>query len=154
MNVEDLIRVHLKEQHAMQLATVKDGQPWCCTVYFVADDSLNLYWASKPERRHSQDIAKHGKVAAAIAVKDIKGEKVIGIQVEGNAEIITSSDEILPIATSYANKFGRSELWIRDFTNLKTDHQLYKLTPRLFVLFDEVNFPHDTRLEWIPNSVL
>lgn len=148
MEIQKLLRNYLDQKHMMQLATVSGDQPWVCTVYYVYDDELNLYWASLPSRRHSQEIASHSKVAAAIPVKHVKGEKVIGIQVQGDAAIIELSDAIKPIAEKYAQKFGRDDKWLKEFANLETDHRLYKLTPELFVLFDEVNFPHNTRVEW------
>lgn len=132
----------------MQVATVSDDQPWICTVYYVFDDELSLYWASIPERRHSQEIAVHPKVAAAIAVKFVNGEKVIGVQVEGGVEMVKTPAQIKPIAVNYAAKFGRDKQWIEDFSNQKTQHRLYKLKPRLYVLFDEENFPNHPRQEF------
>ncbi len=129
----------------MQLATVNGDQPWCCTVYFVADDKLNLYWASLPSRRHSQEIAGHGKVAAAIPVKFVNGEKVGGIQVDGKAAEVPASEAIRPITEQYAAKFGRDAAWVDDFTAGRTEHRLYKLTPATIVIFDEENFAGDPR---------
>ncbi len=134
----------------MQVATLSNGQPWVCTVYFVADEELNLYWASLPSRRHSQEIAVHSEVAAAVPVKHVKGEEVIGIQVEGKAVMIDSPTKFKPIVQKYAKKFDRDEQWTENFINLKTEHRLYKLTPGMFVLFDEQNFPHNTRIGWKP----
>jgi uncharacterized protein YhbP (UPF0306 family) len=147
---KDLLKEYLPQQHMMQLATVADGQPWCCTVYYVHDADYNLYWASLPTRRHSQEIAAHPKVAAAIAIKHVKGEKVVGIQVAGTAEMLEPSPTIEPLALAYAEKFGRDETWVADFVAGQTEHRLYKLTSAEIVIFDEVNFPHNTRLQVLP----
>jgi uncharacterized protein YhbP (UPF0306 family) len=143
----ELLRKYLDQQYMMQLATVADGQPWCCTVYYVVDDELNLYWASLPTRRHSQEIAQHNKVAAAIPVKFINGEKVVGIQVEGTAEQVEPTPDIKKIAEKYATKFKRDGQWIDNFVAGKTEHRLYKLVPASFVLFDEQNFPGNPRID-------
>lgn len=133
----------------MQVASVAGDQPWCCTVYYVVDEDLNLYWASIPSRRHSQEIHEHSKVAAAIPVQHDIGKKVIGLQVEGTAKKIESGDlDINPIAKKYAQRFGRDEQWVEDFSNGKTEHRLYKLEPNAIVLFDEVNFAGDPRKVW------
>lgn len=132
----------------MQLATVADGQPWCCTVYFVIDDDDNLYWASLPSRRHSQEIAAHPQVAAAIPVKFIKGEPVAGLQIAGTAELLTPSPAIRGMVRRYAEKFNRDDAWVEDFTAGRTEHRLYKLTPSAIVLFDESNFPGAPRQEF------
>jgi uncharacterized protein YhbP (UPF0306 family) len=150
MKAPDLLKQYLQERHMMQLATMAGDQPWCCTVYFLADDQLNLYWASLPTRRHSQEIVSHNKVAAAIPVKFVNGEKVVGIQVEGTAEEISPSASIRDITKQYATKFHRDDAWVEDFISGITEHRLYKLTPALFVLFDEQNFPTNTRIEISP----
>jgi len=145
MKPDELADQYLGEQHMMQLATLAGDQPWCCTVYYVHDKDRNLYWASLPSRRHSQEIAQHNKVASAIAVKFTKGEKVIGIQVSGTAEQLEPSETIRPVAEQYAEKFGRDEQWINDFVAGRTEHRLYKLSPGSIDLFDEVNFPNGER---------
>lgn len=146
MDPQQLIDEYLPKQHMMQLATCINGQPWCCTVYFVHDDKRNLYWASLPARRHSREIEQNSKVAVAIPIKHAKGEKVVGIQVEGTAEMLQPSESNRLIIEAYACKFGRDAEWVDDFTAGKNQHQLYKLTPQNFVLFDDVNFPDNPRV--------
>lgn len=151
MQANALLKKYLQQQYMMQLATVAGTQPWCCTVYYVTDSSYAVYWASLPTRRHSQELKSHNQVAATIPVKFINGEKVIGIQLQGMAEEVPLSPSIKPIAETYATKFHRDAQWVDDFTAGKTAHKLYKLTPSLFVLFDEVNFPGEPRqeLSWL-----
>lgn len=132
----------------MQLATVANGQPWNCTVYYIFDAQLHLYWCSIPSRRHSQEIKTNDMVAAAIPLQFTNGKKVIGLQIQGTAEQLTSSSELAPLAKQYAKKFHRSERWVEDFCNDRTEHKMYKLTSELFVLFDEENFSDNTRQEF------
>lgn len=141
MDKKLLLDEYLPQQHMMQLATYSNSQPWCCTVYYVHDVNHNLYWASRPSQRHSQEIATQPNVAAAIAIRFTKGEKVVGIQLEGTAELQEPSESIREITKQYAEKFGRDKVWIEDFVSGKTEHRLYKLTPSAIQLFDEVNFP-------------
>jgi uncharacterized protein YhbP (UPF0306 family) len=147
MDATALIKQYLERQHMMQLATVADGQPWICTVYYMTDDDYNLYWASLPTRRHSQEVASHPQVAVAIPVKFVKGEKVAGLQIEGRAETLPPSPALRPLAERYAAKFHRDVAWTEDFVTGRTAHRLYKLTPARFVLFDESNFPANPRHE-------
>ena len=88
MKPQELLKQYLEQQYMMQLATTRDGRLWICTVWFIADAERNLYWASLPTRRHSQDIAANSEVAAAIAVQYGIGESVIGVQLEGSAEML------------------------------------------------------------------
>jgi uncharacterized protein YhbP (UPF0306 family) len=149
MGLQELLSTYLDEKHMMQLATVTGGQPWCCTVYYVHDDHNNLYWASLPTRRHSQEIKQNPNVAIAIAVKHVKGEAVVGIQMEGHAQVLPPSKDIREFAKSYAAKFNRDEQWIEDFISGKTEHRLYKFTPKSIYLFDEVNYPGGVRQQVI-----
>lgn len=131
----------------MQLATVGGGKPWSCTVYYLADEQLNLYWASIPSRRHSREIADCPDVAIAIVIQGEQDQKVIGIQAEGTTEKIENPSDIRPIAKKYAAAFGRDKQWVDDFSRLKTEHRLYKFTPKTYVLFDDEHFPDDPRQE-------
>lgn len=137
----------LKQKHIMQLATVSSGKPWSCTVYYLADEQLNLYWASTPSRRHSREIATNPNISIAIVVSGEKGQEVIGIQAEGTAGMIKEPGDIQPIAKKYAAAFGRDKQWVDDFSRLKTEHRLYKFTPTSYVLFDDEHFPGDPRQE-------
>jgi uncharacterized protein YhbP (UPF0306 family) len=145
MDAIELANKYLGERYTLQLATVSEAGPWICTVYFVADDERNLYWASLPSRRHSRDIKVKPSVAAAVVVQNVIGQPVIGIQVEGTAEEMKPRDYNREIVQKYAQKFRRDEQWIEDFMAGKTEHRLYKLTPASMYLFDEVNFPGGQR---------
>lgn len=149
-----LVEQYLNQKHMMQLATVSDNQPWCCTVYYVHDAACNLYWASVPSRRHSQEIAQHSPVAIAIPVQHTKGEPVVGIQMSGSAELLEPSPELRQIALMYAKKFGRDQSWVEDFISGKTEHRLYKFVPTEIILFDEVNFAGDPRQSCTPTPVV
>ena len=130
----------------MQLATVSGDQPWSCTLYYVADENLNLYWISTPDTRHSKQIHTNKKVAASIPVK-FKDLTVVGVQAEGDAVLVEDTDEIKSAIRIYTDKFDRGEDWYKDFIDGKNEHKLYILKPRLFVLFDRENFPDDSRQE-------
>jgi uncharacterized protein YhbP (UPF0306 family) len=145
--IEQLIRQRLNSGQMMQLATIADEQPWCCTVYYVADEALNIYWISKPERRHSKEIQSHQKAAAAIPIEHTYGEDVVGLSIEGVATLIENPEEISKAIRLYTNRYDRGEDFYNDFLAGKNSHKLYRLTPRLIVLFDEENFPDDPRKE-------
>lgn len=145
MDPTDVIKSYLEQQHMMQLATVANGQPWCCSIYFVIDDNYNLYWASLPSRRHSKEVNNHQQVAVAIPVKFVKGQPVAGLQIEGTARELAPSPEIRDAAERYAAKFSRDAAWVEDIVAGKTEHRLYKLAPTSYVLFDESHFRDNPR---------
>lgn len=147
MNPEEIIRQTLDTKHVMQLATSATGRPWVCSVYFVADENYNLYWASWPSRRHSQDISNNHYVAATVVIASAKASPVAGIQLGGIASALVVPEDIAKAASLYAAKFGRSLKWVHDIAQNNTQHRMYKLEVSKFVLFDEVHFSKNSRFE-------
>lgn len=131
----------------MMVATVSGDQPWNATLYYVSDENLNLYWISKADTRHSQEIHEHKKVAAAIPIK-FSDLVVVGLQLEGDANLVEDQDEIKKASRLYTDKFQRGEDWYKDFLAGKNEHKLYKIKPRVVVLFDRENFPDNSRQEF------
>ena len=56
-------------QKLMQLATVSDGSPWICSVWFGFDGDLSIYFFSSTERQHSKEIERDVRVARAMALE-------------------------------------------------------------------------------------
>lgn len=145
----DKIKTYLQgATSVMQLATLSGDQPWICSVYFVADDDLNLYWLSWPSRRHSKEIARHRKVAAAIAIRH--DQPIIGLQIEGTAEEVHDAETVGRIMRAYVTKYGVGEQFHDNFLAGSNQHHMYRLRPNMFVLMDEVNFKKEGRVEWRP----
>lgn len=147
-DISELIRKYLSEGKVMQLATVRDDQPWVCSVYFVADKELNIYWLSLPERRHSQELATNTKAAITIPIK--LDQPVIGLSVEGVAKVVSDPKQIRRTMKLYINRYQTGEKFYDNFIAGKNKHLLYHFKPAKFVLFDEVNLPPDTSVDWRP----
>lgn len=147
-DVPTLIKEYLSEATLMQIATVKRGNPWACSVYFAYDDSFNLYWISSPKRRHSLDIKENKKVAGTIVLPHTPGDDVRGLQFEGNAIRLTGKKALMGMLI-YAKRFGVSMDRVKKIVANKDGHVCYKVSPKAIVLFDEVNFPKDPRQEFI-----
>jgi uncharacterized protein YhbP (UPF0306 family) len=141
-----LIVEYLSGAKMLQVATSKNDQPWACTVYFAYDENLNLYWISKSDRRHSTEIEENSKVAGTIVLPHKPGDKVRGIQLQGEAKKLNgkSASEGLNI---FANRFGMSKEKIDVILNESDGHFCYKIKPNYFVLYDEVNYPKNPRQE-------
>lgn len=146
--VQKLIRDYVPQGAMMQVASVAGDQPWICTVYYVSDEECNLYWLSLPSRRHSRELASQPKAAAAIPIK-YDGNPVVGLQVEGEAEEVTDAPLIARIMKCYVKKYSTGKDFYDNFVAGKNQHRLYRLRPRLIVLFDEVDFDRsNSRHEW------
>ena len=129
----------------MQLATVRSGKPWIATVYFVADDELNVYWLSWPERRHSRELMENTSVAGAIVVKT--DQPVIGIQFTGFAKEVTNLNTVKRVMKLYVAKYNKGEKFYDAAKSGLNKHHMYKLVPQEISLFDEVTYPNQSPVE-------
>ncbi len=146
--VMNLIKEYLEQARLMQVATSKDNQPWACSVYFVSDSSLKLYWISHPTRRHSEEIRANSKVAGTIVLPHTPGDKARGIQFQGIAQELEEKKEVEFAVNEYAKRYKLSQERIRNILENKDGHLCYCIEPTWFVLFDEVNFPDSPRQEY------
>lgn len=135
MNVEQAIRDYLPHIIHMSLATCAGNHPWICEVHYVFDEELNLYFRSKPSRRHSEEIAQNPRVAGNMVTQHAPGDKVRGVYFEGRAELLDIVDERHPAYTLYCDRFGTGPA-ILDDARLSDGHKFYKITVERFSLFD------------------
>jgi uncharacterized protein YhbP (UPF0306 family) len=147
MNLRALIVDYLSSAYFMQVATVKDNQPWVCTVHFVSDDQLNLYWISLPSTRHSQELLTNSKVAGTVVLPHAPDDKVRGIQFQGVAEEL-NGESARPGLELYAKRYKIGSDWVESMVSATDEHRCYRIKPSMFVLFDQVNFPDHPRREY------
>jgi uncharacterized protein YhbP (UPF0306 family) len=148
MSIKKLIQDYLRQARMLQVATAANNQPWACTVYFACDEKLNLYWISKPSRRHSEEIRNNTKVAGTIVLPHTPGDDVRGIQFQGTAQEVKNKLTAAEAMKYYAKRYGMKEERVNAILSGADGHTCYKITPTLFVLFDEVNFPKNPRQEY------
>lgn len=134
MDLRKTIEDYLKEREIMQLATVKDGNPWICTVNYTLDENLNLYWMSMRSTRHSQELKKDSRTAVAILVDD-KDKKCIHLE---GSSFEVSSDDLEHANKLYANRYGNKPKRLEEAksgdANLRT---YYIFKPNKIVFFEE-----------------
>lgn len=129
----------------MQLATVRDGKPWICTVYFVADEDFNLYWMSARERQHSLEIVDDSKVAITV-VRDI--ERKQALQIVGKAYEVLG-DDLEHAHELYQGKFGPKDYDLDEIRRHKpTGRAYWVFKPTEISLWDEVNFPDEPKQKY------
>ncbi len=133
----------------MSLATCVDNKPWVCEVHYVYDNDLNLYFRSRTNCRHSQDIVTNPAVAGNIVAQHKIGDQVRGVYFEGSAELLTNVDSSHPAYQRYCERFGTDESILTE-ANEADGHQFYKITIHEFSLFDskESNPSQKYTLPW------
>jgi len=137
-NIRNLIKEVLDSGHLMSLATVDDGGVWVADVIYIFDDDFNIYWMSRPHRRHSTAIMKNPKVAGTITVSK-PGETDLGIQFEGIAEVI--KDERHDLLIKYFQK--KKKPLPEEIKNVLDEHFWYLLKPKKIELIYEKLFGFD-----------
>lgn len=147
--IRKLIEEYLDKARLMQVATFKNNQPWACSVYFAFDEQLNLIWLSKPSRRHSQEIRANEKVAGTIVLPHTPGDDVRGLQFQGTAKELTDKKDITSNMKHYAMRYGMDAKRVSAIVENIDGHMCYAVHPTLYVLFDEVNFPNNSRQEYV-----
>ena len=149
-NIEKLIREYLidGQTRMMQVATCVDNKPWICTVYYAVDEDLNLYWMSKPERRHSEEIIQNSTIVATVVHDQQPPRKDHrSVTIEGTAQELSGAEALKPILL-YGKQLASPKEWIQAVKLATDPHKIYKLKPSKFVIFDDVNFPENPKQEW------
>ncbi len=145
MNLEKLLVEYYEYCKVMQLATVRDGQPWLCSVYFASDYQLNVYWTSAKKRRHSKELIAHPACAVTI-VKDT--ERKQALQMTGMAYEV-ENDDLDRVNTLYGSKFGDKPERLAEIRAGNPEGRAYWVfKPTSISLWDEVNFPDSPKQEY------
>ncbi len=144
-----LIR-YLQEKKDMQIATMSDSMPRICSVYFVHDDDLNLYWTSNRSRQHSQDILTNS-VAAVTVVRD--SERKQALHSRGHAFEV-SDDDLDRVHALYQRKYGLNDFDIIDMKKHTSEGRSYWVfRPNDITLWDEMNFPSEPKQQYVKSSM-
>lgn len=153
MQMKELLQKYLKQAKMMHLATVADGKPWVCNVWFAVDEDFNIYWFSSVTRRHSQEVVRDNHVAGSMCLaNDPTKNGDWGVQFEGTAEVLTEEADIQKAKSVYVERIFTEERVQELINHAERPHKFYRIKPTLFVVFDGVNFPDNPRQEWRLNA--
>jgi uncharacterized protein YhbP (UPF0306 family) len=103
-----------------------NGSPRAADVYFCSDANLNLYFYSDPASRHSRNIARDPRVAAAVRVESMDWHEIKGMQFEGEAARVNDPDERTKAWRLICEKFPFYE----SFTDVVARLEIYRITPK------------------------
>lgn len=134
LDVEQVVREYIEKTVHMSLGTTRDNQPWVCEVHFAFDDDLNLYFRSKPTRRHSQEIKDNPQVAGNIVKQHNLDESVVGVYYEGTAEQLSHVTED---SIAYKVLSGRLGTKLEALAEAKQEdgHKFYKIAVENWYVF-------------------
>lgn len=151
------VRQFLQNQSTLTLATVssQDG-PAAADLYYVADDSLNLYFLSEPGARHARNLIADPRVAATIHPQTWDWKGIKGVQLEGICVPLEAPSERAAALARYGRKYPFVEAitasGLRSFLHTTLSrHGMYRITPQwLRWLDNSVAFGH--KQEWVEQN--
>lgn len=125
--------VELLALSALTLATAgPDGQPHAAPVYFVAGESLRLYFFSAADSRHSTDVARDPRAAAALYPECRTWREIRGLQLHGAVHPVEPGPEWDGAWERYAAKFP----FVSALRDEVARSRLYVFVPRWVRLVD------------------
>ena len=142
-NIRQLVESVLENGFLLSLGTVDPSGIWVSDVIYVHDASLNIYWLSHVEARHSKAIMVNPKVAGTITISNNPGALNIGLQIDGIAEKVEG--DILEIATKHRVKRGKAPP-SKEGEILDSGESWYRLKPTKIELIHEPLFGSEKKV--------
>ncbi|MFF0487491.1 pyridoxamine 5'-phosphate oxidase family protein [Nocardia sp. NPDC004068] len=146
MNERDHLEHYVRSGKLMQLASVSgDGTPRVCSVWYLPNFAPDLlYFVSRADREHSENIRRTPSVAGAIIDIPVVelGQTARGVQFVGQARELpgTGIDEL---AARFVERWPNAK---RVFDAMPGGaSRLYEIAVSEWVLFDEENYRSDPR---------
>ena len=89
MSTAARVAAFLDAHHVASLATCGAHGPHAANVFYVREQ-FALLWVSDPRSRHSVELEAEPRIAATVAPDCFDMDDVRGVQISGNAHVITS----------------------------------------------------------------
>jgi nitroimidazol reductase NimA-like FMN-containing flavoprotein (pyridoxamine 5'-phosphate oxidase superfamily) len=103
----------------LTLATADgDGRPWATPVWYAHDGYTDLFWVSRPDARHSRNLAVRPEVGIVIFDSTVPEGNGQAVYVEALAEELdgVERDEGIAVVSRRSEAQGASEWGVADVT--------------------------------------
>ena len=134
----------------MTLATADAaGRPWATPVYFAPVDDQELVWVSRPEARHSQNIAVRPDIGIVVFDSRVPISSGQGVYMSAAAELVPAAelDRCLEAYSRSCQDRGGSS-WSTDDVRQGARLRLYRATASARWILDS----HDQRVSLDPQA--
>lgn len=140
-NIQEFVKSH----GILTLATVSGKQPWVATVYYAADDHMNLIILTDPDSRHGKEMAKNPRVAFSIYDSQQPNSAPVKIGIQGTGTIspvkgLAANTKAL-LLWHKANPGKEKDITVKDVINVITDARMYIITPKFLKHFNKSLYP-------------
>ena len=123
----------LREQTTLSLATTgEDGEPCVSPLFYLVDEEYSLYWLSSPNSRHSRNLLRTPRAAAAVYGGATSWQEIRGVQMRGAVSKITEPKRRAALVKAYCERFQLGTV----FRIAIRRSALYLLQPDFFRFID------------------
>jgi uncharacterized protein YhbP (UPF0306 family) len=143
-----LARVIVDSNPYMTLGTADvGGRPWVSPVWFAHEDYRDFLWVSKPEARHSRNLAVRPELALVIFDSTVVPGTATALYMEGRGEMLEGLELERAIET-YSRRSLATGLATWDVTDVTwpARHRMYRAAASAHYLLES----NDERLEVVP----
>jgi len=127
------VAAFLQKRTTLSIATVdREGWPQAADLFYVSDDRLNLYFVSGEKSRHAMNLGRVSRVAVTVHNDTWDWRDIQGVQIEGEARIITDADERDRAWALFRGKFP----FTSEFVDQIVRSSFYVVTPKWVRLID------------------
>lgn len=114
----------------MTLATADaEGRPWASPVWYAPESSGDLLWVSRPDRRHSLNLAVRPQLAIVIFDSHVKPGSGVAVYIDALATEVAQAEREEAIATFSARSQAQGlPAWTAADVTEPAPHRLYRAT--------------------------
>jgi uncharacterized protein YhbP (UPF0306 family) len=156
MNTDDVVgpnvsvfREYMGRGKLVSLSTSAGGSLMMCSCWYAASSDLrHLYFASRVDRQHSQNIRENGLIAGSVIAIELVGlgQKTQGVFLSGTSRQCDGEG----LASAYAIYAARwpqvREMFsVEDIRSGATPMRIYEISIAEYVFVDEVSDPVNVR---------
>lgn len=138
-NTLEHIRGFVGSHYQLVIGTY-DNEPWCATLYYAADDDLNIYFLTSPSTIHASHIANNPRVSVSIADSPQEpNSKKKGLQMFGLCELLTDDSDIETAIKFWTKKLNveNPNYSLEGIKNDMISGRMYKIKPKKIKFFNE-----------------
>jgi pyridoxine/pyridoxamine 5'-phosphate oxidase len=123
----------------LTLATADDsGRPWATPVWYADRDCDEFVWVSRPDARHSQNIAARPEVGIVIFDSTVPVGGAAAVYVEAEAEEVGPDDREDALAVFNERSEAQDlRLWRESDVVAPAPHRLYRATATQVYVLDD-----------------
>ena len=148
MSNEAIARKVLAANAYLVLATIDgDGQPWASPVWFATEDNRELFWASYPGARHSENIAARPQIAMVAFDSTAPPLSGQAVYMSATAQQVTDPEAIAHGISVFSAASVRQggKIWTAENVSGDARLRLYRADVQEHWILDP-DSPHDVRV--------